>query len=93
MDNPSIDDFSGWLNQRCEIAAGDARVPATLVAAEPLAGSPREKGGFRLEFLGPVDPMLGQGVMAVAGPTASCDIFLVPIARDAGGTRYEAVFF
>jgi hypothetical protein len=48
---------------------------------------------FRLEFLGPTDPVLPQRTYrlehAALGPL---EIFLVPIARDAGGTTYEAIF-
>ena len=89
----SIDDFTGWLNRECKVKTPEGDVRMTLIAAEPVAGSPRAGGGFRLEFLGPRDPMLGQGTMSVAGPDRSDDIFLVPVEREERGTVYEAVFF
>lgn len=93
MQNPCIDDFSAWLGQDCEVASGAVRVPMTLLAAEPLAGSPRDAGGFRLEWRGPVDPVLAQAIMTVTRAAETYEIFMVPTARDAQGTRYEAVFY
>jgi hypothetical protein len=68
--------------------------PLELIAAEPLAGSDREGGAFRLEFRGPFEPILEQATYSLRGPDGeSDDIFLVPIGREREGTRYEAVFF
>jgi hypothetical protein len=64
-----------------------------LVAAEPIANAARDGGGFRLDFAGPTDPILSQGIAAVAGPSGTHDIFIVPISRDADRTLYEAIFF
>lgn len=89
----TIDDFSQWVGGQCDVDAGGERLAMTLVAAQPLEGSVREGGGFRLELLGPADQVLDQGIVSVAGPAGAHDIFIVPIARDAQGTRYEAVFY
>lgn len=92
MADLSLHDFSPWLDQECQVGEGAERLPMILLAAEPLADSPRAAGGFRLEFLGPVDPVLDQGTKRVTGPSATYDIVMVPIGRNAAGTRYEAVF-
>jgi hypothetical protein len=89
----TIDDFTGWVGRECDVTAPESDVRMTLVTAEPIAGSLRSAGGFRLEFLGPQDPLLAQAIMTVAGPDRTDDIFLVPVERDARGTVYEAVFF
>lgn len=89
----SIDDFAAWVGSEFQIGDDALRLPMTLSAAEPLDGSPRATGGFRLEFTGPSDPVLQQAIMSVAGPGRAHDIFLVPIGRDTRGTRYEAVFY
>ena len=66
-----------------------------LVAAEGTAERPAGMAHdhFRLAFLGPADPVLPQRTYRLdhdaLGPL---DIFLVPIARDAAGTTYEAIF-
>lgn len=89
----SLADFSGLLDETIEVTLQDQTVPMRLVAAEALAGSPRQSGGFRLEFLGPAVPVLEQGIMTVSGKNGTHDIFMVPIAADAAGVRYEAVFY
>jgi Domain of unknown function (DUF6916) len=48
---------------------------------------------FSLEFLGPIDPVLPQAIYHFSHDVLGAhDIFIVPIGRDAEGTRYEAVF-
>jgi hypothetical protein len=89
----TIDDFSPWVGGQCQVDSGGERLAMTLVAAQPLEGSIREGGGFRLELLGAADPALEQGIVSVAGPAGAHDIFIVPIGRNAQGTRYEAVFY
>ena len=88
-----IDDFRPWLGQPCEVAIGEYRLPMTLTIVEPVPGSDRKGGGFRLEFRGPASPVLAQATMCVQGPTGTRDIFLVPIASDPQSARYEAVFY
>ena len=93
MQDLTIDDFASWVGGACDVTGPDGQVTMTLAAAEPLAGSPRAGGGFRLEFLGPREPLLGQAIMSVTGPERTDEIFLVPVSRDDEGTLYEAVFF
>jgi hypothetical protein len=48
---------------------------------------------FRLAFLGPTDPALPQQTYRLEHDVlGTLDIFLVPIARNAAGTTYEAIF-
>ncbi len=89
----TIQDFAAWVGRDCRVTAGEVEIEMKLLAVEPVAGSSREGGGFRLEFLGPYEPVLPQATMEVAGPDAAYDIFMVPNARTADGTRYEAIFF
>ena len=93
MQELSIDDFTGWLDETCEVSLGEVSVPMTLVTADPLEGGLRPAGAFRLEFLGPSNPVLAQGIMALQRPAFAQEIFLVPISSNAAGTRYEAVFY
>lgn len=91
--NPALGDFSGLVGQGFAVAVGGHRLMLTLAAAEELHGSVREAGGFRLEFLGPADPMLDQGIFPFESEAGRYDLFIVPIGRSAEGTRYEAVFY
>ena len=91
--NPALSDLSGLVGQSFAVAVGGHRLMLTLVAAEELHGSVRDAGGFRLEFLGPADPMLDQGIFPFELEAERWDLFIVPISRSAEGTRYEAVFY
>lgn len=93
MTDPSLHDFSSWVDGPCEVESGEGRLPMLLLAAEPLEGSPRAGGGFRLEFLGPPAPVLDQAIRTVTAGSGRWDIFMVPISRHQAGTRYEAVFY
>ncbi len=94
MPELGLADFADWVGAAVEVAIGrETSVVMTLVTADPLAGSPRVAGGFRLEFAGPVDPVLPQAIYPVTGPTGCREIFMVPVARDSDATRYEAVFY
>jgi len=85
--------FSGRVGKSFDVAVGGQIVPLILDVAQDLPGSPRPGGAFRLEFLGPADPMLVQGIFPFEIEDDRFEIFVVPIGRDHSGTRYEAVFF
>ena len=67
-------------------------VEMTLKRAVELPATGRAEGAFRLEFLGPFEPMLPQAIYRFRSGDACHDIFIVPVARDDDGTLYEAVF-
>ncbi|HEV2817863.1 MAG TPA: hypothetical protein VGW40_11670 [Allosphingosinicella sp.] len=91
--NPALDDFSGWVGQSFAVPVGGHRLMLTLEAAEELRGSARDAGGFRLQFLGPAELMLDQGIFPFEIEAERFELFIVPIGRDQRGTRYEAVFY
>lgn len=76
-----------------EVATGDAAYPLALDKVQALADSGREGGSFRLEFVGPSDPILPQATYRFSDGGAGHEIFIVPVGRDAIGVRYEAVFY
>jgi hypothetical protein len=93
VSDPGLDDFSGRVGRTFLIEVADDRVELVLDVAQEVTGSPRARGGFRLEFLGPPDPMLVQGIVPLAIDDDCFEIFLVAIAREEAAIRYEAVFF
>lgn len=89
----TVDDFASRVGKSFSVPVRGHRVDLRLDAAQELPGSPRTGGGFRLEFIGPADPVLEQGIFPFEIARDRYEIFIVPIARDFGGTRYEAVFY
>ena len=85
--------FAGRVGQSFDVTVRGHRLMLTLDAAQELPGSPRPGGAFRLEFLGPPDPVLAQGIFPFEIGKERFEIFVVPIARDTGRTRYEALFY
>jgi len=77
-------------------ADGQPELSVELVLAE--ARRLRDAGGegrapFSLTFTGPPEPLLAQQIVPLEhAALGRVDLFLVPLARDAGGARYEAVF-
>ncbi len=90
MTAPSLADFAP--GEAWSVAAGDACHTLRLNSAEQLVDTGREGGEFRLEFLGPAEPLLEQAIYRFERDGAAHEIFIVPIARDAEGIRYEAIF-
>lgn len=76
-----------------DVGAGDTLVRLTVDKAQELSDSGREGGSFRLEFLGPSEPILPQATYPFASGEAEHEIFIVPLASGAHGVRYEAVFY
>jgi len=89
----TIDDFARRVGKTVEAEAGGQRVAMVVRAAQDLPTSGREGGSFRLEFMGPPNPMLGQGIFPFLLGGERFDIFIVPLSRDQSGVRYEAVFY
>jgi hypothetical protein len=90
MGDLAVSDFSE--GQDYDVAVGGDIVKLVLAQVQPLAQAMRAAGGFRLEFLGPADPILPQAIYVFEGHGEPKEIFIVPIARDTDGTRYEAIF-
>ena len=88
-----FDHFSGRVDESFDVAVGGHELSLILETAQEIPGSPRPGGSFRLEFLGPLDPVLDQGIYPFAIGEDRFEIFVVAIGRNERGTRYEAVFF
>jgi hypothetical protein len=93
MRNLSIDDFSTQTGKSYEVIVGGGTLPVRLDEAQPLPGSARQGGGFRLLFRGPFEPQIPQGIYVFRNRGNDDQIFIVPIARDQRGTQYEAIFY
>ena len=85
-------DFSNRVGKTFEVRVQNHQVPLRLHAFQELPPTQRAGGSFRLEFLGPPAPQLGQGVFAFHIDTDQYNIFIVPLGPQEGGMMYEAVF-
>lgn len=91
LDRVTLADFSATIDQTYALDLPDGSGLELVLEAARASGDPRP---FSVVFRGPPAPELAQGIYplthpAFPGPLA---IFLVPIARDEAGMRYEAVF-
>jgi hypothetical protein len=75
-----------------EVSIGDGAVTLVVDKVQPLQQAIRAGGGFRIEFRGPAEPLLAQATHALRRNGETREIFIVPIAREAEGLRYEAIF-
>ncbi|WP_095202798.1 DUF6916 family protein [Mesorhizobium carmichaelinearum] len=86
----SVTDFE--QGQEFTVETGGRPVSLELSAVNPIPASPRPGGGFSLMFRGPRDIALPQATYRLAGKSGVHEIFIVPVAADAAGRLYEAVF-
>lgn len=64
-----------------------------LESATATGERPGGRDPFSLVFLGPDEPLLPQAIYTLRhGELGVLEIFVVPIARDGDGVRYEAIF-
>ena len=89
---PELVDFRTAIHTPFSLEGGHVlRLVEAQATGERAAGMERDP--FRLAFLGPADPVLPQRMYRLEhGALGALDIFLVPIAGDASGTTYEAIF-
>lgn len=91
MTGPSLSDFE--TGAVYDVHAADTVYPLTLDKGLALSDSGRAGGSFRLEFVGPDEPILPQAIYRFAKDGTEQDIFIVPVAQGPNGTRYEAIFY
>lgn len=87
-----LDEFTGREGQSFELVLEGGSVPFTLAKVQALSPSGREAGAFVLEWRGPADPVLPQSIYTFRQGDEAVEMFIVPLAKDGEGTRYEAVF-
>ena len=90
MSDLTVADFAE--GQVYAVGPAEDEVTLRLDRVEAVAGAPRPAGGFRLEFVGPEAPVLPQATYPLVRDGETREIFLVPVAREASGIRYEAIF-
>ena len=89
----TLADFAPAVGKTVRVETHSGPFELVLAQAQELPRSAREGGSFRLEFQGPLQPVLGQGIYRFVVDGRPSDIFIVPVARTAEAMRYEAIFY
>lgn len=93
IEDLTVESFEGRVGERFRLAVDEGTFDLTLAECRRLGGTALRREPFSLVFLGPREPVLPQRIYGLANDElGELEIFLVPIAQDADGTRYEAVF-
>ena len=93
LEGLTIDDFAGRVGELFRFVTDMGTVDCELAECERLGAAEAGRIPFSLVFLGPADPGLPQRTYPCShDELGDFELFVVPIGRDAAGTRYEAVF-
>lgn len=88
----TLETFTPLVGDAFRIAEPTA-VELELAEATSAGQWPGGRQPFRLLFRGPRDPLLAQSIYRLEHAELDpLEIFIVPIARDAEHTSYEAIF-
>jgi hypothetical protein len=89
-------EFSKHLNSKFDVKRDDQQLQLELFEVKVYRPHEHEQPGmerFSAYFSGPSDHLLPQGVYSLSHEQmGDFDLFLVPLAADQRGCRYEAVF-
>lgn len=101
LETVTVDTFRPLIGSAFRIVVAEsswleAELEAVESAGLQAAGAARAAGRrepFSIVFRGPAEPVLPQRIYRLEHTElGELELFLVPIAQDADGTRYEAVF-
>lgn len=87
------DDFADAVGSTYRLEVGESGIELALDQACEIPSAGRAGGSFRLEFVGPADPLLAQAIYPLRRGDEVFEIFIVPVSRDQRGARYEAIFY
>ena len=93
LENVTVDSFEGRVGDRFDLDADGETHELTLDECKRLGSAALEREPFSLVFRGPREPVLPQRTYPLSHEgLGRLEIFLVPIAQDDDGTRYQAIF-
>ena len=89
-------EFSQHVGTKFHLKADEREIELELIEVKGYVSQEIEQGGmerFSVFFSGPRDPFLPQGTYQMSHERmGEFELFLVPVASDDQGFRYEAVF-
>ena len=89
----TIDDFRPRLGHSFQVETANGALDLLLSQVQELPKSGRAGGSFRLEFHGPLQPLLVQAIYIFHVGRNRCPIFIVPLGPLGPKMRYEAIFY
>lgn len=87
-----LEEFTARESETFEVVIGEETLPLSLARVRALPDTGREGGAFVLDWKGPSEPVLPQAIYTFRHGGEEYEIFIVPIAQNSDGTKYEAVF-
>lgn len=87
-----LDEFESREGESFALVLGDNNLAFSLDRVRRLPDSGRDGGAFVLDWKGPYEPLLPQGIYSFSHGGEDFEMFIVPVGRDRDGTQYEAVF-
>jgi hypothetical protein len=92
----TLERFQAALRSTFRVCLENERhINLTLVEAQAVRSPSGGEGAesFSILFAGPADPLLPQRIYRVANDAmGEFDLFMVPVARESDGYRYQAIF-
>src|SRR5579862_9806238 len=91
----TVESFAPHVGDVFLLREDEGTLELRLTRATPFGAQMRDgrRAPFAIEFSGPIEPILPQHVYRLEHETlGTIDIFIVPLAPEGGGARYEAVF-
>lgn len=96
MNDLTLQQFLPHLNETFAAIFGEAERSFVLVEAKPISAPDAQdlaREPFSLLFFCETPEVLPQGIYRLRHPDiGEADVFLVPVARQAGGFVYQAIF-
>ncbi len=95
LDTLTSDDFSPLLDDEFEVSCDGIPVSLTLSALDLMEerySQPGARLSFSLTFLGPLQPLLPQGIYTLRNEAlGELELFMVPLGPVGDDQRYEIV--
>lgn len=89
----TLDSFSKHVNTKFTMRYGDSQTAELRLVEATDVGSSERQIQYSLLFVAPAEAPDAQGIYRVEhDQMGELDLFLVPVGKDEGGLRYEAIF-
>ncbi len=87
-----LEEFTAREGESFALVLSDRTLPFSLARVRTLPDTGRDGGAFVLDWQGPYEPVLPQDIYTLRHGDEEFQMFIVPVAQDRSGTKYEAVF-